>query len=132
MFDAFPKTVEPANASHLVALKDTRIVTIIRTIIAEDKRSFAGNPVAAQLIARYEDILNNIDLTGLPRAPIEPTKEFRDRVNALLVATNQKRAIRQKKNASRQAGKQKEKEDKANGRARYERSFNSKRNANQP
>lgn len=129
MFDAFPhKTVEPENAAHLQSLKDMRVLSIIRTIIAEDRRAFAHNPVASQLIARYEDILNNIDSTGLPRAPIEPTKEFRDRVNDLLVTTVQKRLLKQKKYSAKQETKKREKSDKTQGRVRYERSFNSKRN----
>jgi len=129
MFDAFtPKTVEPEDSSHLASLKDMRVLTIIRTIIAEDKKAFAFNPVASQLIARYEDILNNIDTTGLPRAPIEPAKEFRDRVNELLVSTIEKRAIKKRKYAAKQASKQIEKFIKADGKAKYERSFNAKRN----
>lgn len=101
----------------------------LREVMLADKRAFCSHPIVREVVARYEDMLNNVQVNGHPRAPVEPVAEFRERMNELTVASLQKREIRKRKQANRARNKEREQEAKERGQRRFNNSFRPKREA---
>ncbi len=79
--------------------KDLAILDNLRKVFEEDRRHITRHPILKHLFQRYDSLLNQTTCFGHPVAPVEPSQDFRDRVNQLIVDMHNKRIVIEKKRA---------------------------------
>lgn len=98
---------------------DTVTLNILKTVLLEDQKLIAGNPIVKQVIDRYVDIVKNTDDEGYNKAAIEPTVSFRNWINDLTVGHLERIRKKREKLKYRQSRKTTEKKVKQEGRAKF-------------
>ena len=101
---------------------DTVTLNILKTVLLEDQKLIAGNPIVKQVIDRYVDIVKNTDDEGYNKAAIEPTPSFRSWINDLTVGHLERIRKKREKLKYRQSRKTTEKKVKQEGRVKFDKS----------
>ncbi len=82
----------------------------LRKLLQEDKALMSRHPVLKHLYARYAAIVNDVTPFGYANTPIEPVKEFHNRVNEIIVEKHNKGLIRTQRQRRRSSAKSTEKQ----------------------
>lgn len=82
----------------------------LRKLLQEDKALMSRHPVLKHLYARYAAIVNDVTPFGYANTPIEPVKEFHNRVNEIIVEKHNKGLIRTQRQRRRSSAKSAEKQ----------------------
>ena len=88
--------------------RETMRLRHIEKLLDEDKRLLSAHPVLKHLYERVAAVVLDSDYEGHPRTPIEPTREFVDRINKILTVRQSKDFVKQKAYRSKTTRKQQE------------------------
>lgn len=92
----------------------------LKKLLQEDRALMSRHPVLKHLYARYAAVVNDVTIFGYANTPIEPVKDFHNRVNELLVENHNKGLIKKKKQRARISAKTLEKSVKYNNARNYQ------------
>ena len=95
---------KPAPKVH----RETVRLRHIEKLLEEDKRLLSGHPVLKHMYDRVAAVVLDADFEGHPRTPVEPTREFVDRVNNILFARQSKDFVKQRTRRNKTVQKQNE------------------------
>lgn len=73
----------------------------IRRLMSEDRKVLSKHPILKHLFDRYTAVVLDVHGNGHPTTPVEPIREFNERVNDLIVERHNKTLIKKRKYQSR-------------------------------